>query len=172
MKKLLAFAIVILGFSAASFAQSQLSDNGTATAKIIAPLRIVKGTNLRFGTLATSGTAGTVKISTAGGRTAETGSINLYKQADASTFGAGTFTVTGEAGTLYHIVLPLDGAVTLAGAVAGTMAVNKFESDPPAATSTTLATPTTIYVGATISVGATQAVDDYSSTYTVSVVYE
>ena len=67
MKKLIVFAIAILGFTAVSF--GQVNTSAATSATVITPISILKTTDLSFGTLAVSPTvAGTLVLSTAGVR--------------------------------------------------------------------------------------------------------
>ena len=168
MKKLLALFVVVLGFSAVSF--GQVSATANATAKIVSPLKIVKVNNLVFGTLAPSGTIGSVTIATDGIRTSTLGSIQLIGAA--GSFNASSFTVTGETGLAYSITLPNNTDVVLSAGIGKTMAVTNFISSPVATASATLvAGDNPLLVGATIAVDATQAIGDYTGTFDVTVNY-
>ncbi len=90
MSKFLAISIVLLAFSAATFAQ--VTATATATATIIVPITIAKTADLNFGNLYVSATvAGTVVITPAGARSA-TGGVGM---APGGTVGAASFTVQG-----------------------------------------------------------------------------
>jgi len=169
MKKLLLSAIVILGFTAVSF--GQLSATANASALVVVPLKIVKGTDLNFGVIAPSGNVGSVMVSTSNVRTSPTGTIQLIGTVAAT---AAAFTVTGQGSYNYSITLPADGDVTLTtgGTSPSTMAVTGFNSNP-ASGPETLPTGGTqaLSVGATIAVAPTQAPGSYSATFDVTVAY-
>lgn len=65
LKTLSIIAIAIFGFSATSFGQSTATASTTAT--LITPIAIEKTTDMNFGTVGTSGTAGTIALDYANG---------------------------------------------------------------------------------------------------------
>jgi hypothetical protein len=157
MKKLILVSAIMISFAAGAFAQSTDTEQTTATATIIGPLALTKVTDMDFGTIAVTGTAGTVVLGTDNSRTA-VGPALVPPSAGV----AATFTVSGEASRTFSITLPADGAVTLVNG-ANTMAVNGFQHDmggSPALDGTGAAA---FAVGATLSVGAAQAAGVYTS---------
>lgn len=137
------------------------SATGTANATVIVPISISAGTALNFGTFAANSTGGTVVITTANARSA-TGSVAL----SATTPGvAGTFTVTGNAGSTFAITNP--GAFNVTSG-ANTMSVSLTGL---ASTGTLTAGTATIQVPGTLTVGASQAPGSYSGTYAMAVEY-
>ncbi len=120
MKKILAFSVVLIAFSAGMFAQSTDTEQTTATATIVGPLALTKVSDMNFGTIAVTGTAGTVVLGTDNSRTA-VGPALVPPAAGV----AASFTVAGEANRTFAITLPADGTVSLTGG-ANTMAVNTF----------------------------------------------
>lgn len=111
MKKLIVFAVAILGFSAVSFGQATATASSTAV--LLTPISIQKTTDLNFGSIAASATAGTVDLDYADGRTS-TASVKLL--AGTATQKTAVFTVTGEAAQTFSIttndvaaVLPMTG---------------------------------------------------------------
>jgi len=70
MKKILAFSIMLIAFSAGAFAQSTDTEPTTASAVIVGPLALTKVSDMDFGTIAVTGTAGTVVLGTDNSRTA------------------------------------------------------------------------------------------------------
>lgn len=145
MKKLLLFAIVILGFSAASYAQSSATASTTAT--LIIPISIANDEDMNFGTIGASATAGTVALDysdvpiATGGATVITG----------GTPKTAVFIVTGEGTSAISVSVPT-GNITLTDPVSSaTMEVGSFVADCGA--STTLETGSkTIKVKATLTV--------------------
>ena len=158
MKKLIALAIVILGFSAISFAQ--VTATATATGTIVAPIAIANTGNMNFGNVAVSGTAGTVILSAAGSRTT-TGGVTL--PATFGTVSAAHFAVTGTANYNYSITLPSSATTVTSGG--NTMTVSTFTSTPTPLLGGTLnaSGAQTIDVVATLNVGAGQAAGIYVS---------
>jgi len=81
MKKLLALAVVILGFTAVSFGQLKIvSEAAKASATILTPVSIVKNTDLNFGNIVNA-TGGTVVLGTDDSRVASAGlSLPAFKE--------------------------------------------------------------------------------------------
>lgn len=154
ISKFFALAIVMVAFTANTFAQ--VNAPTTASATIVAPIAITKLTDMNFGNVYVSATlAGTVILAPAGTRTV-TGGAGL--PGVAGTVSAATFTVTGTAGATYAITLPA--SVTLNGPA--TMTVDVFTSTP---LTTGLLTGGTqnLQVGATLNVAAAQLTGLYTS---------
>ncbi len=155
MKKIIAFSIILVAFTASVFSQANTVQT-TATATIIGPLTLTKVSDMNFGNIAVTGTAGTVVLATTGVRT-PTG-VALVPPA------AGTpasFTVAGEGTRAFGITLPLDGTVTLI-LGANTMAVTGFNHNL-GATPALVGGAAAFTVGATLSVAANQAPGVYNS---------
>ncbi|MFA5820281.1 MAG: DUF4402 domain-containing protein [Bacteroidales bacterium] len=165
--KFFALAVVILGFSANSFAQ--VSATATASATIIAPISISKTVDINFGNIAVGTTGGTVVLLPAGTRSA-TGGVSL-PSAIPGTVTAATFTVTGEGANTYSITLPSTYTITKTGGSA-TMIVNTFTSNPPSSGTLTSGSQT-LKVGATLTVNASQVGGVYTNTtgFPVTVAY-
>lgn len=100
--KILTLAIAILGFTTASFAQSNAT--ATSSATLLTPLTIENKANLDFGTLASSNTNGTAILSTDGGVT-KTGGVGVIVTSGV-TPKAAQFLVTGALNSKYHMVAP------------------------------------------------------------------
>ena len=155
MKKLLALAVVILGFTAVSF--GQVSATATASATIVSPIAIVNAGNLNFGNVATSNALGTVTIDPAGTRSS-LGGVTL--PATVGTVGAAHFTVSGTTDYTYSIsaIAPIQvdfGAFN--------MVVDNFVTTPTPTGKLTGGSET-INVGATLHVAANQNPGLYVST--------
>jgi len=101
MKKLISLAIILIAFTAATFAQ--VSATATATATIVGPIGITNTANMNFGNVAVSAVAGTVVMTPAAVRST-TGGCTL--PAVTGTVAAGAFNVTGAAAYTYSITLP------------------------------------------------------------------
>ncbi len=157
MKKLLLFSIIMIAFTAGAFSQSTDTEQTTATATIVGPLALTKVTDMDFGTIAVTGTAGTVVLGTDNSRTA-VGPALVPPAAGV----AASFTVAGEASRTFTITLPADGAVTLVNG-ANTMGVNSFQHSMGANPALSGAGAAAFTVGATLSVGAAQAAGVYTS---------
>ena len=164
--KFLVIGIVMVAFSANTFAQ--VSATATATATIVSPIAIAKTVDMNFGNVAASAALGTVVLDPAGARSF-TGGVTL--PATAGTVTAASFTVTGTPGYTYAITLP---AVALTITSGGpSMTVDTWTSNPTP-TGTLVAGTSTLTVGATLHVGANQAAGVYgvpAETFTVTVNY-
>lgn len=161
--KLFAFAIVILGFSAPSFAQ--VSATATATGTIVTPIAITKNTDLNFGDAAVNATSGTVVLSTDGTRS-RTGGVTLPTVT--GTVAAAEFTITGTSGYAYTFTLPSSAITVSSGS--NNMVVDTWTSN---STGTLTGGTEVVKVGATLNVNASQAAGTYVSgtPFTVSVNY-
>jgi hypothetical protein len=168
--KFFALAIVMIAFSASSFAQVSASATANASATIIAPITLANNTPLDFGNVVTSGAIGTVTLSTGGVRTPGGGASILPAQA--GSVSVATFTVGGTEGFTYLITLP-SAALTIDDGGGNTMTVDSFTSNPAASSTIPTGGTETISVGATLHVGANQAGGLYTSAtpFTVTVNY-
>jgi hypothetical protein len=168
--KFFALAIVMIAFSASSFAQLSATANATASATIIAPITLTRTANLDFGNVVTSPVAGTVTLDPAGVRTAGGGAAVLAAQP--GSVSVATFTVGGTVGWTYAITLPA--SVTIDDAGAGVaMTVDTFTSTPDATSIIPAGGTETLSVGATLNVGVSQVAGLYTSAtpFTVTVNY-
>ncbi|NCU31252.1 DUF4402 domain-containing protein [Candidatus Saccharibacteria bacterium] len=172
MKAIKFFAIAIL-FSGVSVLSSAQTNNpippatGTAAANIISPLAIRQDNGLEFGTIATSGTAGTVTIGHQEALNLTWSNVSVIKPADAARK-SGKFTVTGLSGSTYKLTVPV--SVTIENG-ANSMSIALTNSATSTGNILTDGT-SSFYVGGTLSVGATQATGEYKGNYTVTVAYE
>jgi hypothetical protein len=151
--KLFATSIVLLSFSAATFAQ--VSATATVSATIITPIAITKTVDMNFGNIAVGLTGGTVVLDPANART-KTGGVTL--PAVAGTVSAASFTVTGLAASTYSITLP---ATVIIVSGTPTMTVSAFTSTPSGTGLLTSGTQT-LTVGGTLTVAASQAAGLYT----------
>ena len=156
MKKLLALFVVVLGFSAVSFAQSTAT--ATASATIIGPISLTKVTDMNFGNIAVGTLGGTVVLAPAGGRTATTVTL----PAVIGTVSAATFTVSGVGSSTYAITLPTGDYTITRLTGSETMTVNTFTSTP-SATGTLAGGTQTLAVGATLNVTGSQVAGTYTN---------
>jgi hypothetical protein len=134
-------------------------------ADIVPAIAITNTVSLQFGMIASSASAGTVTVTTAGVRSS-TGGVTLANGTPAT---AASFSVTGADNNTYSITLPVDGTTTITGA-GDPMGVN-FVSSPSGAGTLSGAGAQTLLVGATLSVGASQAAGAYAGTFDATVDY-
>jgi hypothetical protein len=154
--KILSAAVAMIGF--VSTANAQATAYASTTAVLVTPISIAKTTDMHFGTVAASGTPGTVALDyvdgrvAAGGASLPAGSV-LQKTA--------VFTVTGQGTSGFSISVP-SAPITLTGSVSGTMTVENFACD--AGVSTTLVAGTKVLkVKATLNVPANTVAGTYSN---------
>jgi spore coat protein U-like protein len=140
-------------------AQATATATAESSATIVATLEIAKSSDLNFGNLAVTETAGTVVMSpnSAGTRTREGGvSLPVVN----GTVSAAEFTVTGQSGYAYSISLPT--SILLSGDGAD-MTVDSFTTDKTDNTSALNGTTDSFYVGAKIHVNAGQTPGLYTN---------
>lgn len=166
--KLFALAIVLVSFTATTFAQ--VSATATATATILTPIAITKDVNMNFGNLAVNATLGTVALSAAVTPVRDPlGGVTLMS---GGTVTAAKFTITGLLSATYSISLPLS-ATTLSLASAPDMTVDSWTSSPTPTGTLDGTGSQTLYVGGTLHVAASQPAGVYLSAtpFTVTVNY-
>ncbi|MCH6590185.1 MAG: DUF4402 domain-containing protein, partial [Proteobacteria bacterium] len=144
---------VAAGQAAGNYTTTMTMDCGTVqatvdvTATLLAPISISSSGDMAFGTMLTTGTAGTVTVTPAGARSSV--NVDLLGGFPA----AAAFDVTGEGGNTYSITLPSSATLTSGG---DTMTIDTFNHDA-GGTPTLSGGSDTFNVGATLNVGATQA---------------
>jgi hypothetical protein len=154
--KFIAAAVLLTAFATNSKAQS--TAYASTTAVLVTPISISKTTDMHFGTVASSGTAGTVVLDYADGRTA-TGGASL--PAGSITQKTAVFAVTGQGTSSFAITVP-SAPITLTGSVAGTMTVDNFVCDGGAATTLTAGSKT-LKVKAILNVPANTVAGTYTN---------
>ena len=167
IKKSILFSFFALGI--ANISTAQVSATATAEATIVTPIAITKTTDMNFGNVAVSATAGTVVLSPAGSRTT-TGGVTL--PATPGTVTAAAFNVTGLATYTFAITLPSTALTLTRNLGTETMTVTAFTSNP-SGTGTLTSGAQTVNVGATLNVSALQVAGTYVSgtPFTVTVNY-
>lgn len=131
-------------------------------------LAITNTVGLQFGRLAPSAAPGSVTMTPLGVRLPIGGVATLNGGAPS----AAGFSVTGSPLTVYAIVLPPNGTVSLTSAAGPAMAVGSFLSLPALVGTLSLAGSQTLLVGATLAVGANQPGGTYSGLFTVTVAFD
>jgi len=153
--KTLVLLALLIGFSTAAHAQA--SATAAATAFIVTPITLTQVTDLEFGNIVPSASAGTVVLSPAGVRTP----TNVTLPPTSGTVTAASFTVGGTPAFTYSITLPA--AATTISNGAQTMTVNTWTSDPTPTGTIGGGGTQVLSVGATLNVGANQVSGSYSS---------
>ena len=153
----------VIGFAGMSAANAATTD-GTAGAKIIAPLQIAAKADLYFGTIAPSlTTADTVLVTVDGDK--KCGAALTCLTADHT---AAAFAVSGEADAVYTISLP--DAIEIANGNGDAMKVYAFTGSK---TSGTLVNGTDSFtVGGELAVAAMQPAGKYRGNFVVAVEYQ
>ena len=147
-------AIAMIALSTQSNAQSTAT--GSTTALLVTPISISKVTDMNFGTVASSASAGTVLLDYSDGRTT-VGGTSLPAGSSAQT--TAEFLVVGEGNSGFSIAVP-SAPITLAGSIAGSLTVSNFVADL-GASSTLAAGEKTIKVKATLNVPANAVAGTY-----------
>ncbi|MGE5424273.1 MAG: DUF4402 domain-containing protein [Syntrophothermus sp.] len=161
------FAIAVMLFiSASSFAQVSATANVSGT--IVTPIAISKTTDMNFGNVAVSSTAGTVILSTAGSRT-KTGGVTL--PTTTGTVAEAVFHITGTPTYTYSI--SLSGTPVTVTSSGNTMTVDNFITNPTPTGTLDGTGAQDIHIGATLNVAGNQAAGSYTSgtPFTVTVNY-
>ena len=154
--KMIAVAVLLAGFSVSVNAQT--TAYASTTAVLVTPLSITKTTDMHFGTVASSGTVGTVLLDYANGRT-RTGGATL--PAGSITQTTAEFQVVGEGASSFAITIP-SAPITLTGSVNGSVTVSDFVCDAGASTLLVSGTKT-LKVKATLNVPANTVAGTYSN---------
>lgn len=154
--KVLGSASLLLAMTTGSKAQSTAT--ASTTAVLITPISISKTTDMHFGTVGASNTAGTVVLDYADGRTI-TGGATVHP--GTSLQKTAVFQVSGEGSNTFSISIPA-GSITLTGPSSNTMTVSGFTCDA-GATGTLDTGSKTLKVKATLNVGSGQAAGTYTN---------
>jgi hypothetical protein len=161
--KLFALAIVMLAFTASTFAQ--VNADATVSATILTPITISNAANMSFGSAAAGTGGGTILLGTDGSRTAG-GTVTLVAAAPGA---AANFLVGGSPNATYSISLT-GFPVTLDGPGAVDMSVTLPVRTPAGATGTLDgAGAQNILVGATLTINAGQPAGLYNSVAPINV---
>ena len=182
MKKsfiLFSAVIMMVGLATQTKAQVLLSGN-TAGATLVQVLTITNATPLNFGVIGiTSGTAGTVVMSTAGVRTPGAATTTIINTGTPRT--VAQFNLTGTANAIYSISIPSPIVVITAGGGANkTMNIDALkvkvdaavEGAALAATGTLTLSASTFLLSGTLNIGSAQTLGVYAGTYSVTVDYQ
>lgn len=160
MKKItLVVSMITLCVGFSSTASAQVTASAPTHATVVAPISIALDTDMNFGNVAVSSTAGTVILAPDSGRTKTLGAT---LPATPGTVTAAQFTVGGEAGYTYIISLPTTDFTITKATTLETMIVNAFTSTPDA-TGTLTSGSEIILVGATLNVGVDQVAGLYEN---------
>lgn len=166
MMKSILFAIVMLAFTANTFAQVLATANAAAT--IVAPLVIMyDNQSLNYGNLAVyNSAAGTVAVSAAAVASRTSTDVSLLTGITPT---AARFRLTGLAGAAYTVSVPANSNITIGAGAANNMTIDTYIHS--AIGTIPVGGTETFYVGATLHVNAVQNIGSYTGTFDVSVNY-
>lgn len=164
MKKSITYLVIFLFTLVTNKAVSQTASiNVNAIVRIAEPLELVKNSDLNFGTVSSSSSAGSVIIAPDGTVTTF-GGVTIIDQ---SLISAASFGVFGPANTSFTITLP--GYVELKNELNPSIALYGMNSNP-SGTGTLSSTGTaTLLVGASITVNASQGQGIYQGDFEITV---
>ncbi|HYC03525.1 MAG TPA: DUF4402 domain-containing protein [Azospirillaceae bacterium] len=167
LSTILKSAAATLVLAAVAGSANAATSNFTASATVVAPIAVTTGTNLSFGGIIASASAGTVVIDAAGARSTTGGAT-----ASGGTVSAASFNVTGAPSTAYNITLPASANISSGGDnMSVAFAAATHLTGGSTARTLTAGGTDTFNLGGTVSVGANQAAGSYSGTFTMTVNY-
>ena len=161
--------LAVCGIALAALSSGALADSVSAdvsaSATLVRTLAITSTTGLSFGTLAPSGTAGTVVIAPDGARSV-TGGVTLLS---ANVGSAGAVNLVGTASLAYTVTMPTSVTLTAAGG-SQTMTLSSLTTNLTGAAGTLNSTGNGNFsIGGSLAVGANQAVASYAGIVPVTV---
>jgi len=162
MKNLFLIALIVLGFSINSFAQTGVTDVASASASIITPITIQKNVDLNFGNLAVNATSGHVVLTPALATTRTPDGGVTLPPTNLGTISAAKFTVTGLAGSVFSINMPA--TIDLKNSSDATKTMTLHTSFSPATGSTITGGSIFLYVGGTLDVNGSKLAGSYTNT--------
>jgi len=168
MKKVTIILTGVILMSIASLnanAQATATATAVSSATIVTTLEISKASDLNFGNLAVTATAGTVVLApNADGTRTEAGGVSL--PVVNGTVSAAEFDVLGQEGYAYSISLPTSILLTGSG---DDITLDSFTTDKATNQSTLIEGADSFYVGAKIHVNASQTPGTYTNEAGLSV---
>ncbi len=161
--KNIVLAAALLAFAAAPGIANAASDTASADATIVAPVTVTKASDLQFGLVGSTASAGTVSISEAGART---GDANVLLLSGATPTQA-SFTVAGANNAAVVVTVPASASLT----GPGTAMTATLSSTLNGSQTLDGSGAMTVNVAADLAVGASQASGAYATTFDVTVIY-
>lgn len=162
----IAFAAALIGVAALPMAAKADSTTATASATVAAPITVTKDTDLLFGTIAPTASAGTITMTNAGSISADANTELL-----GGTTSAASFSIEGEASTAFTATIDSSATLNGSGTAAGESMSVSLTNDLPGSPALDGSGDATINVGGALSVGANQVAGPYSGTFSVTVSY-
>jgi hypothetical protein len=166
--KIFMMAFIAIRLATTANAQNSVTENTTiASAQIVVPITISKGSDLNFGSIVRNVAGGTVVLAPSG--TVTPTGVTMFSGTSAVATSVASYTISGEASNTYIVTLPADNSVSLSDGSGHTMDLTDFTNN---ATGTFGASPETFQVGATLNIGANQPAGNYvSPAFNVTVAY-
>lgn len=164
-KIVLAAAVVGLAVMPMS-AKAADTDSATASATVAAPITVTKDTDLLFGDIAPTASAGVVTMTPAGSISSDANTELL-----GGTTSAASFDITGEASTAFTASVDATATLNGSGTAAGESMTVTLSNDVPGSPALDGSGVATINVGGALAVGANQVAGPYSGTFDVTVSY-
>ncbi len=164
MKKLILSLFCLFPFTA--YAAGGASITATMNMRVVNAISVASGVALEFGSFSAPSSGSGLLTVAQSGTIATGGVVTISSGASRS---PGTFSVSGEASTLYTFNLP--SSVTLTGSSGGTMtAALSFSSGSSSRTLDTAGSET-VTINGTLTVPANQTAGTYIGSYSVTVAY-
>lgn len=157
-------AAALAAFVAAPSIANAASESTSADAVIVAPVSMTKISDLQFGNLGATTSAGDVIISEAGARTNVDGNVSLIAGTTAT---RASFTVAGANNAAVTVTVPASTSLT----GTGTAMPVSLSSTSNGSQTLSGTGALTVDVAGTLTVGASQAAGAYTSSFDVTVVY-
>lgn len=159
-------AAAVVGLAALPMTAKADSTSATASATVAAPITVAKTTDLLFGTIAPTASAGTITMTNAGAISADANTELL-----GGTTSAASFAVDGEASTAFSATVDASATLAGSGTAAGQSMTVTLTNDVPGSPTLDGSGDATINVGGGLAVGANQVAGPYSGTFNVTVSY-
>ena len=177
MRKLsaVAVAVLVLGLGGQAFAQGRTATaSGSTSVKVIQPISLSSGAELRFGQLVQPASFSTVNVNETG--TIDIAGVNPIALAGITQVGTGrgngTFSVSGEANASFNLSFDTSTTLTRTGG-SETMVVASVRRTGPSGVQVLSNTGTATYgLGGTLEVKANQAIGPYTGTITITATYQ
>lgn len=163
--KLSTVLILVILLYPYSYAQQSVLQFANATGRVIDRLAIDKIDDLRFGTIISSKTPGTVTISTESTRSS-TGGVTLIP----SDYGASFFKILGTPYSSFALTIPT-ASIYITNNNNASMEVKTWTKDRPARPTLNSMGYLEVRIGATLVVDTFQEIGNYTGTFTVTVNY-
>ncbi len=164
-------SIVVLFAACASAGAFAGATTSTSYVGIIAPLSIVKGQDMNFGTIIPGGTAGTVMLSPSAGTVTHAGGV--FATSGATSYAQ--FAVDAKGAT--QVAINWNGTITLSSPGGQTMTVNliTYSTNATVIGGVSYVPSNNILLinfGGTLNVGASQPAGAYTGTFTVTAAFQ